>query len=64
MDAVIAVENNDNVKAAVLICSGRTFIAETDVKDFDKPAESFLRKSESFFSKSGNFESYNFSSGS
>ncbi|MDX5593554.1 FAD-dependent oxidoreductase [Pseudovibrio sp. SPO723] len=37
--AVHKVETAENVKAALLICEGRTFIAGADVREFNKPAQ-------------------------
>lgn len=37
VDAVEAFENNDGIKAMVIRCEGRTFIAGADIKEFGKP---------------------------
>ncbi|MGB0748377.1 MAG: 3-hydroxyacyl-CoA dehydrogenase NAD-binding domain-containing protein [Magnetospiraceae bacterium] len=37
LDAVTQVNDTPGIKAAVLICAGRTFIAGADVKEFDAP---------------------------
>ncbi|RRH76609.1 3-hydroxyacyl-CoA dehydrogenase NAD-binding domain-containing protein [Falsigemmobacter faecalis] len=37
LDAVRAVEADDAVRAVVLSCAGRTFVAGADVTEFDKP---------------------------
>lgn len=39
MDAIAEVERDDTVKAAVLICKGRTFIAGADVREFNIPVQ-------------------------
>lgn len=39
MDAIAKVEKDDAVRAAVLICKGRTFIAGADVREFNAPAK-------------------------
>ncbi len=37
LDAVTTTKNDDNIKAVVLICDGRTFIAGADIREFGKP---------------------------
>ena len=37
LDAMARVADDDGVDAVVLICSGRTFIAGADIKEFDRP---------------------------
>ena len=37
MNAVREIESNDAVKAAVLLCKGRTFIAGADIREFGHP---------------------------
>ncbi|MCA0405166.1 MAG: enoyl-CoA hydratase/isomerase family protein [Proteobacteria bacterium] len=39
LDMVEAVERDEGVRAVVLACAGRTFIAGADVKEFGKPPE-------------------------
>nr|WP_321459697.1 3-hydroxyacyl-CoA dehydrogenase NAD-binding domain-containing protein [uncultured Cohaesibacter sp.] len=39
LDAVDLCEGDDDVRAVVLICAGRTFIAGADVREFGKPTE-------------------------
>ena len=43
VDAVSQLQGDDDLKAAVLICAGRTFIAGADIKEFGQPPkEPFL----------------------
>ncbi len=37
IDAILQLQNNQAIKAAVLICSGKTFIAGADISEFGKP---------------------------
>jgi len=37
MDAIQATENDANIRAVVLVCKGRTFIAGADVREFNQP---------------------------
>ncbi|MCH2164304.1 MAG: 3-hydroxyacyl-CoA dehydrogenase NAD-binding domain-containing protein [Marinovum sp.] len=39
MDAIATTEADDSLRAVVLICAGRTFIAGADVREFDKPPQ-------------------------
>ena len=39
VDAISKAAADDSVKASVLICAGRTFIAGADIKEFDQPLE-------------------------
>jgi 3-hydroxyacyl-CoA dehydrogenase len=40
VDALDQVDGNDDIRAAILICEGNTFIAGADVTEFGKPAKS------------------------
>ncbi len=37
MDAITQIEQADQIKSAVIICDGRTFMAGADIKEFGKP---------------------------
>jgi len=37
IQAIAQTESDDNIKAVVLICTGRTFVAGADVREFNKP---------------------------
>jgi 3-hydroxyacyl-CoA dehydrogenase len=37
VNAIISLEDNDDVKVIVICCEGRTFIAGADIKEFGKP---------------------------